>query len=330
MKSLINQLKTAYLSQLKRRIFKIIGSLDILGNPTGYASSISKGFLEIFEAPRKGLIQGPLGLGEVVAKGFGLFLTTVISSSFDIVGKISGTLLASCEELQGIKNIDNLNEREPSNILSGIYYGVKNGILDIGKGVAGIFIKPYEEAKKSGIGGFFQGVGAGLIGAAVSPITAGLRITNNLVVGIKNTALLFNPKLETERFRYPRTILKAIRLNAYDEDEALVRAILDYLEEYEDHEIIYFKQFKYIYPGLQNSISTLILTDKCVMIVYEAKEIVFKLDLDLIKKVEVHKEPNNINIDLIFYLKNDTKQYIVTNDMSLCVDFYMMFENVKE
>ena len=329
-KSLINQLKTAYLSQLKRRIFKIIGSLDILGNPTGYASSISKGFLEIFEAPRKGLIQGPLGLGEVVAKGFGLFLTTVISSSFDIVGKISGTLLASCEELQGIKNIDNLNEREPSNILSGIYYGVKNGILDIGKGVAGIFIKPYEEAKKSGIGGFFQGVGAGLIGAAVSPITAGLRITNNLVVGIKNTALLFNPKLETERFRYPRTILKAIRLNAYDEDEALVRAILDYLEEYEDHEIIYFKQFKYIYPGLQNSISTLILTDKCVMIVYEAKEIVFKLDLDLIKKVEVHKEPNNINIDLIFYLKNDTKQYIVTNDMSLCVDFYMMFENVKE
>ena len=57
-----------------------------------------------------------------------------------------------------------------------------------------------------------------------------------------------------------------------------------------------------------------------------SKEIVFKLDLDLIKKVEVHKEPNNINIDLIFYLKNDTKQYIVTNDMSLCVDFYMMFK----
>ena len=330
MKSLIDQLKTSYLSQLKRRIFKIIGSLDILGNPTGYASSISKGFLEIFEAPRKGLIQGPLGFGEGVAKGFGLFLTTVISSSFDIVGKISGTLLASCEELQGIKNIDNLNEREPSNILSGLYYGVKNGIMDIGKGVAGIFLKPYEEAKKSGIGGFFQGVGAGLIGAAVSPITAGLRITNNLVVGIKNTALLFNPKLETERFRYPRTIIKAIRLNAYDEDEALVRAILDYLEDYEEHEIIYFKQFKYIYPALQNSISTLILTDKCVMVVYEAKEIVFKLGLELIKKVEVHKEPNNINVDLIFYLKDGTKEYIVTNDISLCVDFYMMFENVKE
>ena len=328
--TLIQQLKNSYLSQLKRRIFKIIGSLDILGNPTGYASAISKGFLEIFEAPRRGLIHGPLGFGEGVAKGFGKFLTTVISSSFDFVGKISGTLLVSCEELQGIKNIEYLSEREPSNIFSGLYYGVKNGIIDIGKGVAGIFIKPYEEAKKGGIGGFFQGMGAGLIGAAVSPFTAGLRITNNLFVGIKNTALIFNPKLETERFRYPRTIQKAIRLNTYNEDEALVRAILDYLEGYEEHEIIYFKQFKYINPGLQNSISTLILTDKCVMIVYQATELVFKIELDLIKRVEVHKEPNNINIDLIFYLKNNTKKYIVTNDFSLCVDFYLMLENVKE
>ena len=187
-----------------------------------------------------------------------------------------------------------------------------------------------KKGKKSGIGGFFQGVGAGLIGAVVSPLTAGLRITNNLVVGLKNTALIFNPKLKTERFRYPRTIQKAIRLSSYDEDKALVRAILDYLGGYEDHEIIYFKQFKYINPGLQSSISTLILTDKCVMIVYQAKELVFKIRVDSIRRVEVHKEPNNTNIDLIFYLQNNTRRYIRTNDLSLCVDFYLMFENVKE
>ena len=325
-----SQLFNSYLNQLKRRIFKIIGSLDVIGNPTGYATSISKGFLEIFEAPRRGLIHGPLGFGEGVAKGFGTFITTVVSSSFDIVGKISGTLLASCEELQGIKNTEYLSEREPSNILSGLYFGVKNGIIDIGKGFAGIIIKPYQEAKKSGIGGFFQGVGAGLIGAAVSPFTAGLRITNNIFVGIKNTALIFNPKLNTERFRYPRTIQKAIRLNSYDEDEALIRAILEYLGGYGEQEIIYFKQFKYIHPGLQGSFSTLILTDKCVMIVYQAQELVFKLNLDLIRRVEVHQEPNRVNFDLIFYLKNNNKKFIRTDNMSVCVDFYLMFGNVKE
>ena len=324
------QLANSYLSQLKRRIFKIVGSLDILGNPTGYVSSIGQGFLEIFEAPRRGLVHGPLGFGEGVAEGFNTFITTIISSSFDIIGKISGTLLASFEKLQGIKETEYLSEREPSNIFSGLYYGVKNGIIDIGKGFAGIFIRPYQEAKKSGLGGFLQGVGAGLIGAAVSPVTAGLRITNNILVGMKNTILIFNPKLKTERFRYPRTIQKAIRLNAYNEEEALVRAILDYLGGYEDHEIIYFKQFKYINPGLQSSLSTLILTNKCVMVVYQAKELVFKALLDSIKRVEVHKEPNNTNIDLIFYLNNNSRKYIRTNDLLLCFDFYLMFENFKE
>ena len=323
------QLSSSYINQLKRRIFKIVGSLDILGNPTGYASSIGQGFLEIFEAPRRGLIHGPLGFGEGVAKGFGTFITTIISSSIDIVGKISGTLLASCEELQGIKYTDYLSEREPSNIFSGLYYGFKNGIIDIGKGVAGIFIKPYQEAKKSGFGGFIQGVGSGLIGAAVSPLTAGLRIANNIIVGTKNTFLIFNPKLKTERFRYPRTINKAIRLNSYDEDEALICAILDYLGGYNEHEIIYFKHFKYMSPGLQSSISTLILTNKCIMIVYKAKELVFKIDLNLIIKVEVHKEPNSTNIDLIFYLRNNNRKYIKTNDLSLCIDFYLMFENSR-
>ena len=324
------QFGNSYLSQLKKRVFTIVGSLDILGNPTGYASSIGQGFLEIFESPRRGLINGPLGFGEGVAKGFGNFITTVISSSFDIVGKISGTLLASFEELQGIKTTDYLSEREPSNLFSGLYYGVKNGIKDIGKGISGIIIRPYKEAKKSGFGGLIQGIGAGLLGAAVSPVTAGLRIANNLIIGLKNTALIFNPKLKTERFRYPRTIHKAIRLNSYDEDEALIRAILDYLKGYEDHEIIYFKQFKYINPGLKGNFSTLILTDKCVIIVYQAKELVFKLSLDLIERVEVHKEPNNTNIDLIFYLHNNSRKYIRTNDKSLCVDFYLMFENFKE
>lgn len=33
------------------------------------------------------------------------------------------------------------------------------------------------------------------------------------------------------------------------------------------------------------------------MIDYQDKEIVFKINLNLIRRVEVHKEPNNRNID---------------------------------
>ena len=327
--SLTDTLYNTYYRQLMRGLFKIIGSLDILGNPTGYASSIADGFMQIIEAPRKGLINGPLGFGEGVAKGFGTFITTVISSSLDVVGKITGTLLASCEVLQGEKVFEQLEEREPEHILDGLYTGLKEGVIDLGKGIGGIFYKPYQGAKKEGVKGFFKGLGSGFLGAVVSPFTALFRITNNIFVGLKNTVNLLNPKLKTERFRYPRTIEKALGLKAYDEDKAIIRAILDYLKDYEGEEIIYFKQFQYLERGFGDSKSFLILTDKCILVVYQAKEVVFKLMVDQIEDIEVHREANRTNFDIIFRLKNGDREYIQTEDVNICTEFYLMFESTK-
>ena len=328
--SLSGQLTNNYISQAKRRLFRIIGSLDILGNPTGYASAIGDGFMQIIEAPRKGLINGPLGFGEGIAKGFGTFISTVISSSFDVVGKITGTLLTSCEVLQGTKAIEQLEDREPEHVIDGLFKGLKEGVVDLSKGIGGIFYKTYDGAKKQGVKGFFMGFGSGLVGAIVSPFTAGFRVANNLFVGLKNTANIFNPKLKSERFRYPRTIEKSEGLKAYDEDRATVQAILDFLKEFSDHEIVHYKQFNYLSPGLENSLSSLILTNKCIMVVYQAKEIVFNLELNHIKNIEVHKEPNQTTFDLIFYLKDNSKKYIRTNDINICTEFYLMFDKTKE
>ena len=329
--SLSNTLYNTYYRQLIFGLFKIVGSLDILGNPTGYASSIADGFMQIIEAPRKGLINGPLGFGEGIAKGFGSFVSTVLSSSFDVVGKISGTLLASCEMLQGEKVFEELEEREPEHLLDGLYMGLKEGVKDLGKGLGGIFYKPYQGAKKEGVKGFFKGLGSGVLGAVVSPFTALFRVTNNVFVGLKNTVNMFNPKLKTDRFRYPRTIEKAEGLKSYDEDKATIKAILDFLKEYEGQEIVFFRQFKYFAPGLNNnSDSYLILTSKCVIVVYEAKEVVFKLLVDEIKSVEVHREENRTNFDIIFNLIDNSREYIKTKEVNVCTDFYLMFESSKK
>ena len=78
----------------------MIGSLDILGN------------LTIYTTPRRSLINWPLGFCPGVDKGFLTFIRTVISSSLDIIDKISGSLLlSSCDELHGFKNIEKIYER---------------------------------------------------------------------------------------------------------------------------------------------------------------------------------------------------------------------------
>ena len=327
--SLSDTLYNTYYDQCIHGLFRVVGNLDIIGNPTGYASSIADGFLQIIEAPRKGLVNGPLGFGEGIAKGFGTFITTVLSSTFDVVGKISGTLLASCAVLQGEKVFEQLEEREPGHVFEGLYIGFKEGVIDLGKGIGGIFYKPFVGAKKEGVKGFFKGLGSGFLGAVVSPFTALLRVTNNIFVGLKNTVNLFNPKLNTKRFRFPRTIEKAIGLKSYDEDKAIIQAILDFLKDYQGEEIIYFKQFKYIDPTLDNSLSYLILTNKCVLVVYHAKEVVFQVMVNYIDNIEIHREGNRTNFGIVFNLKDNSKEYIRTEDVNLCTDFYLMFESSK-
>ena len=70
--------------------------------------------------------------------------------------------------------------------------------------------KIIKKKKKKCYRGFFQGVDIGLIGAAFSPVTPGLRMANNLIIGIKNTELIFYPKLKNERFRYPLELYKKL------------------------------------------------------------------------------------------------------------------------
>ena len=165
------------------------------------------------------------------------------------------------------------------------------------------------------------------MGAVVSPFTATFRITSNILIGIKNTVNMFNPKIKTERFRYPRVIDKN-GLRSYNEDKAVIKAILNFLDDYEEYEIIYYSQFTNVTRGLEEENLILVLTNKCVMTVYKAKEIWFNINLEDIKKIEVHKEGNYY--DLIFYLKDGNNDYIRTKDLNMCVEFYLMFEKNRE
>ena len=325
--NLYNQLYIEYFSQVKRRIFKIFGNLDILGNPTNYARSIGEGFMQLVEEPRKGLINGPLGFGEGIAKGFGNLITTIISGALDVVSKISGTLLSSLEVLQGNKALDQIEGKEPEHIIDGIFKGFKEGLLDLGKGIGGIFLKPYKQSQKKGIKGFFKGLGSGLLGAVISPFSATFRITSNILIGFKNTINMLNPKLKTERFRYPRVIDKS-GLKYYNEDKAIIKAILDFLDDFEEQEIIYYSQFTNVTRGLEEKLLILVLTNKCVMTVYKAKEVWFNVEIENIDKIEVHKEGKYY--DLIFYLKDGNNDYIRTKDLNICIEFYLMFEKNRE
>ena len=310
--------------------YKILGSSDLIGNPICFVEKIGTGFIEFFNEPRKAFLKGPSHYPSGIAKGIGSLVSNVVGGSFEVVGKITGTLFTAAKTIHGEKLLLR-EEDEPENVILGIYDGLKGGAKEIYTGITGIFKNPYENAKTGGVKGFFKGVGTGLVGAVVSPISAVLRVGNSVVVGMKNTLNMLNTKIKSERFRHPRIINSITALKPYDEASATVQAILKELDLFDDDEkVVYFKEeFKFMEVGFNNKMSTIIMTDKCLMVIYNLESIVFQVKLGKIENVEIHVSGNNEKEYLILFdIKKSKRKYIRTNDLRLCCELFSIFEHV--
>ena len=82
--------------------------------------------------------------------------------------------------------------------------------------------KPIEQTKKSGFGGFFKGLGSGIVGAVMTPVNTVLTVGNEVTSGISNSEFISNKK-SLKRFRYPRTLYKYIPIRPYNEKEEIER-----------------------------------------------------------------------------------------------------------
>lgn len=126
------------------QFYKLIGSVDLIGNPVGLIDKLGTGVFEFFNEPRKGLLKGPKEFVGGVGKGVKSLVTGVVGSSFDSVSKITGSLYSVAKSVSGEKEIQH---KKPDHALDGIYLGVKGGLSELAGGITGIFTKPITKAK---------------------------------------------------------------------------------------------------------------------------------------------------------------------------------------
>jgi len=71
---------------------------------------------------------------------------------------------------------------KPAHLFTGIFYGVKGGLLEIYDGVTGVVIRPIKgcKAKKKKFRSFITGMGRGALGFLVSPYAAFFRMTHEV------------------------------------------------------------------------------------------------------------------------------------------------------
>ncbi|XP_024982723.1 uncharacterized protein LOC112519038 isoform X5 [Cynara cardunculus var. scolymus] len=102
------------------------------------------------------------------------------------------------------------------------------------RGVTGILTKPLEGAKASGVEGFVQGVGKGIIGAAAQPVSGVLDLLSKTTEGANAMRMKIAAAITSEdlllRRRLPRVIGGDNLLRPYDEYRAQGQVILQLAE----------------------------------------------------------------------------------------------------
>ncbi|KAI9279983.1 hypothetical protein BY458DRAFT_470198 [Sporodiniella umbellata] len=276
-----------YREQAMYQVHRVLGSIDILGNPVGLFNNLSSGFGELFYEPYQGFIMSdrPQDLGVGVAKGVGGFMKKSVFGVSDSLSKFTGSLgkglsAATMDKKFQDKRRTNMNRNKPTHAVGGVTQGVGYFGASLASGITGLVTNPMEGASENGAVGFVGGIGKGLVGAFTKPVAGLFDMTSNITAGIRETATSDGKVILRERL--PRFIGQDGILVPYSQREALGQL---WLKEVDDG---HFFKDNYVAHGLLKSEKeAIILTyDRVILMKSERLKLASQIPLEDISSVD--------------------------------------------
>jgi hypothetical protein len=189
---IFQSIKKYYVNETLKQIYKIIGSLDFVGNPTMLFTSFVSGVRDLFVVPSVAFLASPTDASRVglsVAQGALSLLSHSTSGFFGFATKVS----AAAGQAVAILSLDaefriwhkdkvvteatNLNrvwkKRGVQSVGAMITRPFGDIVIGVTTGVSGVFMSPYKGYQRGGKIGFLRGVAIGTVGVVAKP-TVGL------------------------------------------------------------------------------------------------------------------------------------------------------------
>lgn len=177
-------LSNHYVNEMKRQAFRILGSVDFLGNPLGLFNDVTDGFASLVD---HGSVTG---LVKNVAHGFA-----------DSVSKFSGTLSYGLGKLTWDEDHDDMREAISENYRGSTLGHVFGGTVGLAVGVIGgltsMITQPYKGVVEEGVSGLAKGFVKGIIGTVSKPAVGILDFANGLALAVKEGARSSNSILRS-------------------------------------------------------------------------------------------------------------------------------------
>jgi regulator of replication initiation timing len=186
---IFSSIKNFYVNETLKQVYKIIGSIDFVGNPTTIISSFMSGVRDLVVAPATAIMKSPTDVNQVgieVAKGTISFFSHSTSGIFGFLAKMS----ASAGQTVAILSLDSeyrqwhrdtvvseatdLNRvwkrRGMQKTSEIVFRPVGDILLGVAMGASGLIISPYKGFKKGGTLGLMRGVATGTAGVVAKPL----------------------------------------------------------------------------------------------------------------------------------------------------------------
>ena len=238
-----------YQTEILRQIYKIIGSLDFVGNPTMVLNSFISGFRDLIVTPSVALIDSPTDVSKVgmgVAKGTLSLFSHSTSGFFGFASKVSagaGQGLASLSldkeyrrwhreaVLAEASSLDRTWKRRGlQNAGQMIVRPVADITMGVASGVAGLLVAPAKGLKKGGGKGLARGVASGVAGVVVKPTVGVLDALSHFTGSVhdiaKSVNVLEKRVQPTIRYRLPYVFGAYNILIPYTDDSARATRLL--------------------------------------------------------------------------------------------------------
>ncbi|UZJ53507.1 hypothetical protein CBS101457_002827 [Exobasidium rhododendri] len=224
---LIERVTMHYTQSMLYQLYRLVGSIDVLGNPVSLFNTVSGGVSALFYEPYQGLVMHgnhrELGLG--LARGASTAVKSIVFGLTDSASKVTGSIsqgLASAtmdREFQARRRMTKFRNK-PRHALLGLSAAGQSFFTSVTSGVEGLALRPLEGAEENGAAGFVAGIGRALVGLATKPAVGFFDAASNITEGVRNTTGLFE-KNEIDRVRLPRFIASDGIVRPHSDREAL-------------------------------------------------------------------------------------------------------------
>nr|XP_027100369.1 uncharacterized protein LOC113719357 isoform X2 [Coffea arabica] len=211
-----------YSRQSLHEMYKLFGSAGLIGNPLGFARSVSLGIKDFVSVPVQNVFQSPVGLLTGMAQG----TTSLLSNTLYAISDAASQFSRAAHKGIVAFALDNQNVGQMGREKKGISTNSKGVINEFLEGLTGLLQSPVQGAEKHGLPGVVSGIALGVTGLVAKPAASILEVTGKTAQSIRNRSKI--PHVGSQRFRVrlPRALSEGCALKPYSWEEAIGTAVL--------------------------------------------------------------------------------------------------------